>query len=40
MLRGYAKRFALVHVDYGTQRRTPERSAYRYSRGISENVLR
>ncbi|QFU89140.1 GH1 family beta-glucosidase [Amycolatopsis sp. YIM 10] len=36
---GYAKRFGLVHVDYGTQRRTPKLSARRYSRIIRENGL-
>jgi beta-glucosidase len=28
---GYAKRFGLVHVDYGTQRRTIKASGYRYA---------
>ena len=28
---GYAKRFGLVHVDYGTQCRTPKASALYYS---------
>src|SRR3546814_4828149 len=29
---GYRKRFGIVHVDYGTQQRTPKDSARRYSR--------
>ncbi len=37
---GYAKRFGLVHVDYGTQRRTPKQSAFWYSRVIGLNGLR
>ena len=31
---GYSKRFGLVHVDYGTQRRTPKASAYFYAEVI------
>jgi beta-glucosidase len=33
---GYAKRFGLVHVDYGTQVRTIKTSGYRYARIISD----
>ncbi|MFF8290398.1 GH1 family beta-glucosidase [Streptomyces sp. NPDC016309] len=29
---GYAKRFGAVHVDYGTQRRTPKSTAHWYAR--------
>ncbi len=36
---GYAKRFGLVHVDYGTQRRTPKASAAWYSRVMADNGL-
>ncbi len=32
---GYAKRFGLVHVDYSTQRRTPNESAFWYQRMIA-----
>jgi beta-glucosidase len=31
---GYGKRFGLVHVNYGTQERTPKDSAHWYSRVI------
>ncbi|WP_345714352.1 glycoside hydrolase family 1 protein, partial [Kineococcus glutinatus] len=31
---GYSKRFGIVHVDYGTQQRTPKDSAHWYSRVI------
>ena len=31
---GYSKRFGIVHVDYGTQRRTPKASARFYSEVI------
>ncbi len=34
---GYERRFGLVHVDYGTQKRTPKLSARYYSRIIAEN---
>ena len=30
---GYSKRFGIVHVNYGTQERTPKDSARWYSRG-------
>jgi beta-glucosidase len=33
---GYSKRFGIVHVDYGTQRRTPKDSALFYSAVIRE----
>ncbi|MFD8498931.1 GH1 family beta-glucosidase [Amycolatopsis sp. NPDC059657] len=36
---GYAKRFGLIHVDYATQRRTPKRSAFWYSRVAGLNGL-
>jgi beta-glucosidase len=34
---GYSKRFGIVHVDYGTQRRTPKESARWYSGVIARN---
>ncbi len=34
---GFAQRFGLVHVDYGTQRRTPRRSAHWYRALIQRN---
>jgi len=36
---GYAKRFGLVRVDYGTQRRTIKESGRTYSRVIAERAL-
>ncbi len=36
---GYQKRFGLVYVDYGTQRRIPKASAEYYSRVIRANEL-
>ncbi len=36
---GYQKRFGLLFVDYGTQRRTPKRSAEFYSRIVRDNAL-
>lgn len=33
---GYERRFGLVHVDYGTQRRTPKRSALAYAAFLRE----
>jgi beta-glucosidase len=36
---GYQKRFGLVYVDYGTQRRIPKASAAFYSQVIHENAL-
>ena len=33
---GYQKRFGLLFVDYGTQRRTPKRSAEFYSRIVRD----
>ena len=34
---GYAKRFGIVHVDYGTLARTPKHSAHHYRRIIESN---
>ncbi len=34
---GYSKRFGIVHVNYGTQERTPKDSARWYSRVIASN---
>lgn len=36
---GYYLRFGLVHVDYGTQRRTPKQSAYWYREVIRQNGI-
>ena len=36
---GYTKRFGIVHVDYGTQTRTPKKSAGWYSAVIARNGL-
>ncbi|MFY9512219.1 MAG: GH1 family beta-glucosidase [Rubrivivax sp.] len=36
---GYAKRFGLVHVDYGTQQRTPKDSAHWYREFIRQHTL-
>ncbi len=36
---GYQKRFGIVFVDYGTQRRTPKRSASFYQAVIAANAL-
>ncbi len=36
---GYDKRFGLVRVDYGTQKRTPKSSALEYRRIISDRAL-
>lgn len=36
---GYGKRFGIVHVDYGTLRRTPKLSADWYSKVIADNCL-
>jgi len=36
---GYAKRFGIVHVDYGTLRRMPKLSAYWYSKVIESNAV-
>jgi beta-glucosidase len=36
---GYHKRFGLVHIDYGTQARTPRDSAYWYRGVIARNGL-
>jgi beta-glucosidase len=35
---GYKQRFGLVHVDHGTQRRTPKDSAYWYRDFIAANA--
>ena len=35
--RGYDQRFGLIHVDYGTQKRTMKDSAYWYAKVIAEN---
>ncbi|CBL17177.1 GH1 family beta-glucosidase [Ruminococcus champanellensis] len=35
--RGYDQRFGLIHVDYGTQKRTLKDSAYWYASVIAEN---
>ena len=35
--RGYDQRFGLIHVDYGTQKRTLKDSAYWYATVIAEN---
>ena len=34
---GYTKRFGIVHVNFGTQERTPKDSARLYSRIIASN---
>ena len=34
---GYAKRFGLVHVDYGTLERTPKSSFFRYRDTIARS---
>ena len=34
---GYSKRFGIVFVDYGTQKRIPKASARWYSRVIQSN---
>lgn len=34
---GYKERFGLIHVDYGTQKRTPKDSAHWYRRVIESN---
>ena len=36
---GYQKRFGIVYVDYGTQKRTPKESAHWYSSVINANGL-
>ncbi len=36
---GYSKRFGIVYVDYGTQRRIPKHSARWYSRVVAANGL-
>jgi beta-glucosidase len=36
---GYSKRFGLVFIDYGTQRRIPKQSAAFYSQVAHSNVL-
>jgi beta-glucosidase len=36
---GYTKRFGIVHVDYGTLRRTPKLSAHWYSKVIEANAV-
>lgn len=36
---GYTQRYGLVHVDFGTQQRTPKASARWYSRVIEANVV-
>jgi beta-glucosidase len=36
---GYAKRFGIVHVDYGTLRRRPKLSAHWYSKVIGSNAV-
>jgi beta-glucosidase len=36
---GYSKRFGIVFVDYGSQRRIPKRSAYWYRELIKRNAL-
>jgi beta-glucosidase len=36
---GYSKRFGLIFVDYGTQRRIPKASARWYSEVIGRNGL-
>ena len=37
---GYAKRFGIIHVDFGTLRRTPRRSARWYGEVIASNRIR
>ena len=32
---GFSKRFGIVHVDFGTQKRTPKESAHFYARVIA-----
>ncbi|PNS08209.1 GH1 family beta-glucosidase [Solilutibacter silvestris] len=34
---GYSKRFGIVHVNYGTQERTPKDSAHYYSKIVASN---
>jgi len=34
---GYSKRFGIVYVDFGTQRRIPKDSARWYARAIARN---
>jgi len=36
---GYSRRFGIVFVDFGTQRRIPKRSAAYYARVVRENAL-
>jgi beta-glucosidase len=36
---GYQRRFGLYHVDFGTQRRTPKRSAAFYAAVASSGEL-
>lgn len=36
---GYFQRYGLVHVEYGTQQRTPKQSAYWYREVIQRNAL-
>lgn len=36
--KGYSDRFGIVHVDYGTQKRTPKQSAYWYKGMIEEKT--
>lgn len=36
---GYSKRFGLIYIDYGTQRRIPKESAYWYAKVIENNAL-
>jgi beta-glucosidase len=36
---GYSKRFGIVHVDYGTQQRTPKSSAHFYADVIKKHGL-
>ena len=36
---GYSKRFGLVYIEYGTQRRIPKMSARWYSEVIRRNGL-
>jgi beta-glucosidase len=36
---GFSQRFGLVYIDYQTQKRTPKKSAFWYSRVIKENGI-
>jgi len=36
---GYTRRFGIVHVDFGTQKRTPKLSAHYYAQVIANNAV-